>query len=151
MTRLSTIGQIALSVKDLPRAVEFYRDRLGIRLLFQAPPALAFFDCDGVRLLVEVPSDKEFKRPGSVIAFKVERITNAHADLVGRGVTFRKEPHLIARMPGHELRMAFFGDGEGNTLALMSEVRSSAQRRSRRTGAPRLALEASRVIRRTPS
>ena len=122
-TRLSTIGQIALAVKDLPRAIEFYRERLGLRFLFEAPPALAFFDCGGVRLLVEVPPDAEFAHPGSVLYFKVDDIHRAYDDLRGRGVDFRKEPHLIAKLPDHELWMAFFGDNEGNTHALMAEVR----------------------------
>lgn len=122
-TRLSTIGQIAMPVRDLLRAIEFYRDRLGMELLFQAPPGLAFFRCGGVRLLVEVPSEKEFQHPGSILYFTVDDIEAAHADLQRRGVTFRGEPHLVARMPDHELWMAFFDDGEGNTLALMHEKR----------------------------
>jgi catechol 2,3-dioxygenase-like lactoylglutathione lyase family enzyme len=122
-TRLSTIGQIAMAVKDLPRAIEFYRDKLGMRFLFQAPPALAFFDCGGIRLMIEVPPDKEFDHPGSPIYFKVDDIDRAYADLVSRGVVFRGAPHLIAKMPDHELWMAFFDDTEGNTLALMHEKR----------------------------
>jgi methylmalonyl-CoA/ethylmalonyl-CoA epimerase len=123
MTKLSAIGQIAMPVKNLPRAVEFYRDRLGIDLLFQAPPGLAFFKCGSVRLLVEVPGEPEFQRPGSLVYFLVDDIDTAYADLIARGVTFRGAPHLIARMPDHELWMAFFDDGEGNTLALMHEKR----------------------------
>ena len=123
-TSLSTIGQIALAVKDLPRAIEFYREKLGMRFLFQAPPALAFFDCAGIRLMIEVPPDKEFDHPGSPIYFKVDDIDRAHADLTARGVAFRGEPHLIAKMPDHELWMAFFDDTEGNTLALMHEKRA---------------------------
>jgi methylmalonyl-CoA/ethylmalonyl-CoA epimerase len=122
-THLSTIGQIAMPVKDLPRAVEFYRDRLGLRFLFQAPPGLAFFDCGGVRLMVEVPEEKEFAHPGSPLYFKVDDINQAFSDLKARGVSFRGEPHLIAKMPDHELWMAFFDDGEGNTHALMHEKR----------------------------
>ncbi|HEY1305890.1 MAG TPA: VOC family protein [Vicinamibacterales bacterium] len=122
-TNLSTIGQIAMAVKDLPRAVAFYRDRLGLRFLFQVPPGLAFFDCDGIRLMIEVPLEKEFDHPGSILYFKVSDIDASYADLEGRGVEFRDEPHLIAKMPDHELWMAFFRDGEGNTLALMCEKR----------------------------
>jgi methylmalonyl-CoA/ethylmalonyl-CoA epimerase len=122
-TQLSTIGQIAMTVKDLARAIEFYRDRLGMRFLFQAPPALAFFDCGGLRLMLDVPEDKEFDHPGSVLYFKVDDIDRAYEDLKGRGVVFRREPHLIAKLPDHELYMAFFDDSEGNTLALMYEKR----------------------------
>jgi methylmalonyl-CoA/ethylmalonyl-CoA epimerase len=123
MTQLSKIGQIAMAVKDLPRAVGFYRDRLGMRFLFQVPPGLAFFDCGGVRLMIEVPPDKEFDHPGSVLYFTVDNIDAAYAELTGKGVDFRDAPHLIAKMPDHELWMAFFRDGEGNTLALMHEKR----------------------------
>ena len=123
MTQLSTIGQIATAVKDLDRAVGFYRDKLRMRFLFQVPPGLAFFDCGGVRLMIEVPPDKEFDHPGSILYFKVADIDGAYADLKARGVEFRDEPHLIAKMPDHEVWMAFFRDGEGNTLALMDEKR----------------------------
>ena len=123
-TALSSIGQIAMPVRDLVRGVEFYRDRLGLRFLFQVPPGLAFFQCGDIRLMVEVPPDKEFQRPGSVLYFKVADIDGAYRDLRDRGVEFRDEPHLIAKMPDHELWMAFFDDGEGNTHALMQERRS---------------------------
>ena len=122
-TRLSTIGQIAMPVTDLARAIAFYRDRLGMRFLFQAPPQLAFFDCGGVRLMLDVPEDKEFARHRSVLYFKVPDIDRAYQDLNAAGVTFRGEPHLIAKLPDHELWMAFFDDTEGNTLALMAEKR----------------------------
>jgi methylmalonyl-CoA/ethylmalonyl-CoA epimerase len=122
-TRLSTIGQIAMPVTDLARAIAFYRDRLGMRFLFQAPPQLAFFDCGGVRLMLDVPEDKEFARHGSVLYFKVPDIDRAYNDLKAAGVTFRGEPHLIAKLPDHELWMAFFDDTEGNALALMHEKR----------------------------
>ena len=123
MTKLSTIGQVAMVVKDVPRAVAFYRDRLGMPFLGQVPPGLAFFDCNGVRLMIEVPPDREFDHPGSILYFKVEDIQAAYSDLKARGVEFRDEPHLIAKLPDHELWMAFFRDGEGNTLALMHEKR----------------------------
>lgn len=119
---LSTIGQIAITVSDVSRAVPFYRDTLGIKLLFQAPPNLAFFDCDGVRLMLSQP-EKPGESFSSVIYFKVADIQAAHRTLVDRGVTFDQGPHLIARMPDHELWMAFFRDPDRNVLALMSEVR----------------------------
>lgn len=117
------IGQIAVVVQDLDRAVAFYRDTLGMRFLFQAPPKLAFFDCGGVRLMLDVPEEAEFKHPASILYYKVDDIQGTWAALRDRGVSFRDEPHLVARMPDHELWMTFFRDTEGNTLALMSEVR----------------------------
>src|SRR5438093_5776911 len=110
---LSAIGQIAVGVKSLDRAVEFYRDRLGVRLLFQAPPGLAFFDAGGVRLMLSVPE------PGagagsSVLYFKVDQIDGVQQTLASLGVEFTGPPHLIARMPDHELWMTFFRDSEEN-------------------------------------
>ncbi|HZI94248.1 MAG TPA: VOC family protein [Patescibacteria group bacterium] len=119
---LSRIGQISVNVHDLDRAVVFYRDLLGMKLLFQVP-GLAFFDCGGIRLMLSPPERPEYDHPGSVLYYKVEDIRAAHDELVGRGVSFQSAPHLIARMPDHDLWMGFFKDSEGNTLALMSEVR----------------------------
>ena len=117
---LSTIGQISMRARDLDRAVQFYQDALGLRFLFRAPPQLAFFDCGGVRLLLDVPEDKAFDHPGSILYFAVEDIRQMYELLRSRGVTFRQEPQLIARLPDREVWMAFFDDTEGNTLALMA-------------------------------
>lgn len=124
---LSQIGQISLTAHDLERAVAFYRDVLGVKLLFEAPPRMAFFDCGGIRLLLGEPEPDQGHpgHPGSILYFKVDDIRQAHARLRNRGVDFLQEPHLVARMPDHELWMAFFKDSEDNTLALMSEVRGS--------------------------
>jgi methylmalonyl-CoA/ethylmalonyl-CoA epimerase len=120
---LSRIGQISMNARDLDRAVQFYRDTLGLSFVFTAPPQMAFFDCAGVRLLVGVAEDKAFDHPGSVLYFAVDDIRQMYDVLVSRGVTFRGAPHLIARLADREIWMAFFDDPEGNTLALMSEPR----------------------------
>lgn len=119
---LSEIGQIAVPVTDIDRAVAFYRDVLGMRFLFQAPPGLAFFDCAGVRLMLDAPAAAQAGQ-GSVIYYKVPDLQAAFVSLAARGVAFEAKPHLIAKMPDHELWMAFFRDPDGNLLALMSEVR----------------------------
>lgn len=119
---LSRIGQIATAVHDLDRAITFYRDTLGLRFLFQAPPQMAFFDCGGIRLMVAVPDKPEFDHPGSVLYFKVDVIQDTYRTLVDRGVKFEGEPHLVARLDTHDLWLAFFRDPDQNVLALMSEV-----------------------------
>jgi methylmalonyl-CoA/ethylmalonyl-CoA epimerase len=122
---LSQIGQISVTVHDLDRAVAFYRDVLGMKFLFQAPPKLAFFDCGGIRLMLGVPEAAELDHPGSILYYKVDDIQATWKALSDHGADLRGEPpHLLARMPDHELWMAFFRDTEGNTLALMSEVRA---------------------------
>ena len=103
---LATIGQIGLTVTDLDRAIAFYRDVLGMKLLFQVPN-MGFFDCDGVRLMIS-GAEKPDEHYGSVIYFKVPDIQQAHRASRERGAPFEGAPHLIARMPDHELWMAFF-------------------------------------------
>ncbi len=119
--RLAQIGQIAVNVHDVDAAVAFYRDKLGMQFLFQVPN-MAFFDCDGVRLMLGVPEKPEFDHPSSILYFKVGDIQNAHQTLQARGVEFLSGPRLVAPMKDHDLWLAFFKDLDGNTLALTSEV-----------------------------
>ena len=119
--RLGQIGQIALPVKNLERAVEFYRDKLGLKFLFQAPPGLAFFDCAGTRLLIEVP-ETQFEKHSSILYFRVVNIDNVYKTLKERGVPFDDTPHVIHKQEGYELKMAFFRDPEANIHAIMSET-----------------------------
>jgi methylmalonyl-CoA/ethylmalonyl-CoA epimerase len=120
---LSKIGQIAVPVTDLERAVPFYRDQLGMNFLFQAPPGLAFFEVGGVRLLLDAAAEASEDKRSSIIYYQVEDIQSAYEMLQERGVTFEQAPQLIAKMPDHDLWMAFFRDPDGNLLALMCEKR----------------------------
>ena len=117
---LSRIHQISMRVHDIERATAFYRSTLGLPFLFSAPPGLAFFDCEGVRLMLSTP-EPGFDHPGSVVYFAAEDIQKMHDTLVSRGVVFRTEPHKIATLADREVWLADFHDTEGNTLALMSE------------------------------
>jgi len=119
---LDRIGQIAVPVTDVERATAFYRDTLGMRFLFAAPPGLAFFDLGGVRLMLDGPARAQAGN-SSVLYYQVADLQAAFDTLTERGVRFEREPHLVAKMPDHELWMAFFRDPDGNLLALMSEVR----------------------------
>jgi methylmalonyl-CoA/ethylmalonyl-CoA epimerase len=119
---ITRLGQIAVNAKDVERAAAFYQDKLGLKLLFKAPPGLAFFDCGGVRLMLSGAEKPEFDHPSSVLYFAVPDIQGAYGRLKESGVHFEDEPHMIARMPAHDLWMTFFRDSEGNLLGLMSEV-----------------------------
>ncbi len=116
---ISAIGQIALTVTDLPRAVGFYRDALGLQYLFEAS-GMAFFNCGGVRLML---TGAEKQTANSILYYKAADIQALADTLTSKGVTCEAPPRLIAKMPDHDLWMAFFRDSEGNLLALMSEVR----------------------------
>ena len=118
---LSRIGQICVMVTDLPRAIAFYRDVLGIPFLFDAP-GMAFFACGDVRLMLGVAESPEFEGATSIIYYRVDDIDGAHAALVERGVTFEHEPRVVHRTETSELHLAFFRDSEDNPVALMSET-----------------------------
>ena len=120
---LSKIGQIAIGVSDIDRATEFYRDTLGMRFLFSAPPGMSFFDCDGVRLMLTLPEQgRDELKSSSVIYYTVEDVQQATETLKSRGVRFIGEPHIIHSTDTYDLWMSFFTDPDGNTLALMAEV-----------------------------
>ena len=118
---LSRIMQIAVVTHDTDRATAFYRDVLALPHLFRAGQ-LSFFDCGGVRLMLTPPEKPEFDHPGSILYFQVADIQSAYQRLKSAGVKFEDEPHLIARMPNHDLWMNHFHDTEGNLLALMCEL-----------------------------
>ena len=125
-TRPDRIGQVAIPVADVDRAVAWYADVLGLRLLFCAPPGLAFFDCGGLRVMLSRPEGDGAPVSTGVLYYVVADIASAHATLAARGATFVDAPHLVARLPDHDLWMAFCHDSEGNMLALMSEIRPPA-------------------------
>jgi catechol 2,3-dioxygenase-like lactoylglutathione lyase family enzyme len=116
---LGRIAQIAVNARDLDRASAFYRDRLGLPLLFQVP-GMAFFRCGDLTLMLGLPSEPEFDHPASILYFDVADIDAVHRVLAERGVAFRSKPHVAHRAGERTMRLAFFDDSEGNTLALMS-------------------------------
>src|SRR5882672_8917405 len=121
---LSDLGQIGLTVGNLEKAVSFYRDTLGLKHLFSAPPGLAFFGVGNVRLMLSRPEKPDSERFASALYFKVADIEAMRDALASRGVTFEAEPHRVAKMPDHELWMAFFRDPDRNLLGLMCEKRA---------------------------
>jgi methylmalonyl-CoA/ethylmalonyl-CoA epimerase len=120
------IAQLLIPVEHFEKGIEFYRDVLGLRLLFTAPPQMAFFDCGGVRLLVGAMPPGLVAQRGSAIYFQVPDVRGVHAALKSQGVVFKAEPHVVHRTPSSELWLAEFSDPDGNQLALMSEAPVSA-------------------------
>lgn len=113
------IAQIALPVRDLGRATAFYRDVVGLPLLFQVPN-LTFFDCGGTRLMLGTAEDERHDG-ASIIYYAADDVRAEHERLAGMGVTVERPPHVIARLGTKEVWMAFFTDSEGNTFAVTSE------------------------------
>lgn len=118
---LRSVKQVSVNTRDEARAKAFYRDVLGLRHLFDAPPAMSFFDCGGMRLMLSRPEKEEFDHASSILYFEVDDIRGVHRALAAKGVKFRDQPHMVARLADREVWLCFFEDGEGNVLALTSE------------------------------
>src|SRR6266566_2013184 len=103
----ASVGQLLLQVTDLDRATAFYRDKLGCRFLFSAPPQMSFYQTGNVRLLIAVPEGGAPER-GSMLYFKVTDIEAIHATLRGRGVEFLNEPHVVHRASDYDLWLCEF-------------------------------------------
>jgi predicted enzyme related to lactoylglutathione lyase len=115
------VGQIHISVTDLDRAVRFYRDVLGVPLLFQVPgQPMAFFASGDVRLYLGVPESPEYTSR-CVLYLRVDAIDDEVRRLTGLGVEFRGEPHVVHRDGTSELWMAGFTDPDGHHLILMQD------------------------------
>ncbi|MDM5314528.1 VOC family protein [Fictibacillus sp. b24] len=121
---IQKVGQLAVPVHDITRSIHFYKDILGLNLLFQTD-TMAFFDCNGLRIMLTLPEKEEFAHSSSVIYFNVEHIKQAYKTLQEKGVAFVDSPHIVAKMGNTETWMVFFKDSEGNTHSLMSEVEVS--------------------------
>lgn len=121
MTNLKSIGQIGIPAKDINRAILFYKDLLELPLLFNTD-TMAFFDCDGIRLMLSLPEKEQFTNASSVLYFQVDEIIASYSQMKEKGVSFIDKPHVVAKMDSTETWMVFFNDTEGNTHALTSEV-----------------------------
>ena len=115
------LAQITNVVHDIDRAVKFHRDPLGLPLLFQAPPSLAFFQVGPVRLMLSPPETAAQDHPGSVLYLRVKDIEGVHRTLAGKGVKFVDTPHRVHEAATYDLWMTFFHDPDNNPLALMEE------------------------------
>jgi predicted enzyme related to lactoylglutathione lyase len=126
MSAITHIGQIAINIHDTDRAIDFYQNKLQLPMLFRAGD-LAFFQSGQTRLMLSKASQPEHDHPSSILYFNVPDLPATFAEMKSRGIEFIDDPHLIAKLPDHDLWMCFFKDSEGNTLALMSEVRPPAK------------------------
>ena len=121
--KLSEIGQIAITVSDVSTALPFYRDVLGLTFLFSPGPNLAFLAAGNVRLMLSTPQGAGTPGHNSILYFKVTDIVATHGAIVGRGATEERAPQMAAKLPDHELWLAFLRDPDGNLVGLMEERR----------------------------
>ncbi|MBV9570858.1 MAG: VOC family protein [Alphaproteobacteria bacterium] len=115
------LAQVGLSCRDLDRARNFYRDTLGLPLLFEAGNML-FFQCEGLRLMVGLASKPEQPIGGSIIYFDAPDIDALGAALEAKGVKFIGAAVTVQQTDTHDLKLREFYDPDGNPLALMGLV-----------------------------
>ena len=120
---VSEIGQIAITVSDVEKALTFYRDVLGLTFLFSPAPTLAFLAAGSVRIMLSTPQGAGTVGANSILYFKVADITAVYAAIVSRGAIEERPPQLAAKLPDHELWIGFIRDPDGNLVGLMEEKR----------------------------
>lgn len=118
---LLNIGQISLPVSDPDKSEAFYEKVLGLKKLFRYG-GLVFFDCAGVRLLLDQVKDPAALKPQGCIYLRCADIALTVAELEKRGVVFTHRPTFIHAMDDHDLWMAFFEDPDKHLLAVMHEA-----------------------------
>ncbi|MBW8367882.1 MAG: VOC family protein [Arenimonas sp.] len=121
--KVSDIGQIAITVSDVGKALGFYRDCLGLDFLFSPSPTLAFVQAGAVRLMLSTPQGAGTVGGNSILYFKVSDIEAVFEAVLARGGTAERAPQLAAQMPDHALWTGFLRDPDGNLVALMEEKR----------------------------
>ena len=120
---VSALGQIAITVSDVTKALTFYRDILGLPFLFSAGPDLAFLRAGDVRVMLSTPQGAGKVGANSILYFRTADIEQVHEAMIARGATNERSPQLAAKMPDHELWLSFIRDPDGNLVGLMEEKR----------------------------
>ncbi len=114
------LGQVAVRVQDMNRAVGFYRDVLGLEFIW-GNGRLSFLRLGDLCLMLDIPEDPGFDHPSSILYLDVADIDHAVRELTARGVSFRSGAHHIGDLGDKAVWMAFFDDTEGNVMALQCE------------------------------
>ena len=123
LNHVADIGQIALTISDVAKAKTFYGDVLGLRFLFDASPNLSFYAAGSVRIMLTIPQGSGEVGKNSIVYFKTLSVDATYAAVVERGAAAERAPQLTAKLPDHELWMAFVRDPDGNLVGLMEERR----------------------------
>lgn len=118
---ITALGQLAIIVSDVPSALVFYRDVLGLRFLFAPSDNLAFVACGTTRIMLSTPQGHGEAGKNSIPYFKVSGLEDFFTGALGRGAVSEREPRLTAKMPDHDLWIGFLKDPDGNLVGLMEE------------------------------
>ncbi|HJQ99796.1 MAG TPA: VOC family protein [Candidatus Polarisedimenticolaceae bacterium] len=118
------VAQLAMTVGNVERSVAFYRDVVGLKFLFTAPPGLGFLECGGTRLMLATRESGGPDEAHPAVYYRVDSVRDAAADLTARGIALHKEPHVIAKLPHADLWLAFILDPDGHLVGFMSEEKA---------------------------
>ncbi len=122
MIDIQNIGQVAIAISDLRKSVAFYKEILGLKLLFEVPPNLAFLECGNTRLMLTTLQGDDKDHHTSVIYYQVEDIQYSTEQLEQQGIVFERKPQMAAKMEDHELWIGFLRDPDQNLIGIMAEL-----------------------------
>ncbi|MEM9774729.1 MAG: VOC family protein [Chloroflexota bacterium] len=116
------IGQIGITVSNVEKVFPFYKDILEIPFLFSAGPQLAFLQAGDTRIMLsEALGSNTAPGKNSILYLRADDIETSYEKMVEKGATAERGPELAAKMPDHELWLAFLRDPDGNLVGLMEE------------------------------
>lgn len=116
------LDHVYYTTADMDRAVAFYQDVVGLRLLQRYDGNWAEFDAGPVKLALHGTTEGAPAQTGGATAgFRVEDLDTARADLKGRGVEFVHE----GEVEGYG-RFALFADPDGNLIELIEYAREES-------------------------
>ena len=113
--QLSRITSIMLGVRDLPQALAFYKEKLGLTVIMQEP-SLALLQCGGVMLgLSRGHVNLAPHVAGATeVVFGVESVRATYKALSAQGVIFMSEPRQATPTDW----VAHFKDPDGHILSI---------------------------------
>ena len=111
-----------VSIVDVSRARDFYRDTLGLRLVAEEPPFALVFDANGIMLRLGMAREIA-PAHGTVLGWQVPEISSTVQTLGKAGVQFEKYDGLDQDELGvwttpTGAKVAWFKDPDGNILSI---------------------------------
>ncbi len=104
-----------LGVRDVAQSAQFYKDKLGLKVMMQEP-GLALLECGGV--MVGLSRGHVNMAPhvagATEVVFGVENVRGTHKELIDKGVSFMSEPRQATPTDW----VAHFKDPDGHILSI---------------------------------
>jgi catechol 2,3-dioxygenase-like lactoylglutathione lyase family enzyme len=112
--QISRIAAVMLGVRDLPAAIAFYKDKLGLKVVMQES-ALALLQCGNIMLGLSPRHMNTAPLAEAVeVSFGVDNLRATHKALGKAGVVFLSEPRQVTPTDW----AVHFRDVDGHLLSL---------------------------------